>query len=370
MNSFDKLKIRLYNYPGWKTIRKILVIHSDDWGSIRMPSKEVYNKSLNIKTIGVNNPYNKYDTLASPDDLIALYEVLSSFKDQHSNTAKLTANCVVCNPDFERIEHDNFDQYYHEELKQTFAKYNNSKALDLWFEGLEKGLFYPQFHGREHVNVNFWLNYLKKGHKGVRFAFDHGYFGANFEDLSLKKTNFQASWDFNTVKENELVNESIIEGMNIFQQTFGYVSETIIAPSYTWSDSQENLLHKLGALQMQGIMVQKIPSNSANYKRRFRFTSNNGRILGYQMRNAFFEPTLIHSNDSISNVIKRIDIAFNSGKPAIIGSHRLNFIGVHHEENRAKTLMQLKQLLKHITKKYPDIEFMSAAELAKAMNKS
>ncbi|NTW32234.1 MAG: hypothetical protein HGB12_06370 [Bacteroidetes bacterium] len=31
------------NIPGWRTDRKILVIESDDWGSIRMPSKETYS---------------------------------------------------------------------------------------------------------------------------------------------------------------------------------------------------------------------------------------------------------------------------------------------------------------------------------------
>ena len=32
----------LLNIPGWRTKRHIVVIESDDWGSIRMPSKDVY----------------------------------------------------------------------------------------------------------------------------------------------------------------------------------------------------------------------------------------------------------------------------------------------------------------------------------------
>ena len=32
----------LLSIPGWRTNRHIVVIESDDWGSIRMPSKEVY----------------------------------------------------------------------------------------------------------------------------------------------------------------------------------------------------------------------------------------------------------------------------------------------------------------------------------------
>lgn len=47
------------NLSGWKTNRKIIVIESDDWGSIRMPSKEVYelflSKGFPIDTQGVLN---------------------------------------------------------------------------------------------------------------------------------------------------------------------------------------------------------------------------------------------------------------------------------------------------------------------------
>ena len=31
----------LLNIPGWRTKRKLVVIESDDWGAIRMPSKEI-----------------------------------------------------------------------------------------------------------------------------------------------------------------------------------------------------------------------------------------------------------------------------------------------------------------------------------------
>lgn len=37
----DTAKRHFLNLPGWHTRRKIVVIESDDWGSIRMPSKEV-----------------------------------------------------------------------------------------------------------------------------------------------------------------------------------------------------------------------------------------------------------------------------------------------------------------------------------------
>ena len=41
MTILSGIKKWLINIPGWRTNRHIVVIESDDWGSIRMPSCEV-----------------------------------------------------------------------------------------------------------------------------------------------------------------------------------------------------------------------------------------------------------------------------------------------------------------------------------------
>ena len=40
------LRVNVSNIPGWRTNRHIVVIESDDWGSIRMSSIENFNKML------------------------------------------------------------------------------------------------------------------------------------------------------------------------------------------------------------------------------------------------------------------------------------------------------------------------------------
>lgn len=39
----NKVKRYIQNLPGKSTKRKLVVIESDDWGSIRMPDKETYH---------------------------------------------------------------------------------------------------------------------------------------------------------------------------------------------------------------------------------------------------------------------------------------------------------------------------------------
>ena len=43
VKSFKKI---ITNIKGWRTNRKIVVIESDDWGTIRMSSKEAFNSLL------------------------------------------------------------------------------------------------------------------------------------------------------------------------------------------------------------------------------------------------------------------------------------------------------------------------------------
>jgi hypothetical protein len=89
-NKFKNIIKNLSNIPGWITKRKIVVIESDDWGSIRMPSLNVYNtllkRGLNLDG-GDSERYNTKDNLASKCDLEGLFDVLLSVKDREGNSS-------------------------------------------------------------------------------------------------------------------------------------------------------------------------------------------------------------------------------------------------------------------------------------------
>ena len=98
----------LYNMIGWRTKRHLVVIESDDWGSIRMPSREVYDEFLRRGIRVDNDAYCRYDSLATKEDLTDLFDVLQSVKDKNGNHPVITANCVVANPVFDKIKESNF----------------------------------------------------------------------------------------------------------------------------------------------------------------------------------------------------------------------------------------------------------------------
>src|SRR5690554_1746207 len=168
------IKNYLINARGIKTDRKIVVFLVDDYGTIRIASNEALQKLEKIDPRVVKNRFNKYDAIASAEDLSALYEVLTSVKDKHNSPAVFTPMTVVANPDFKSIEQNDFSKYEYETFFDTLKRsYTNTadQIINLWKEGIDNQIFVPEFHGREHLNVRFWMEFLQKKDKNVLEAF-------------------------------------------------------------------------------------------------------------------------------------------------------------------------------------------------------
>jgi len=181
-NFIHLIKTHLKNIPGWKTSRKIVVLESDDWGMIRMASKEAFLKLKNKGFPVENSVYNTFDALESNTDLENLAEILLSVKDSHGHPAKFTVNNIVGNPDFKKIKESQFENYFYESFVETLRRHTNSdRVLDLYKQGINEGVFQPQFHGREHVQINNWFTKLKKGDVLFSEAFSEGMFTLNDE---------------------------------------------------------------------------------------------------------------------------------------------------------------------------------------------
>ena len=157
----------------------------------------------------------------------------------------------------------------------------------------------------------------------------------------------------------------ITEAQQLFEQIFGFKSESFIATTYTWNPRIEESLKRNGIKFLQGQIHQHVPLDDDTT---FKWKKNNflGRVspfgLIYLMRNCFFEPSQ-YLDSTVENCINRVKLAFRWHKPATISMHRLNVIGAIDERNRTKNLASLKRLLKTIVCEYPDVEFMTSEEL-------
>lgn len=359
-------KNHLINIPGWRTNKKIVVIESDDWGSIRMPNKEVYLKSLKIGLEPDKNPYTRFDTLANSKDLCYLFDILTSFKDFQGNHPIITINVVSGNPDFEKIKQSQFGEYFLETFRDTLNKYYpNENVWKLWTQGIDEKLFSPQFHGREHVNIYHWLKAIREKNKFLTHAFELGYWG--IPDYLYKndtKLNIQATYDALHSSEISEHIVSLVQGLKMFEQSFGFKSKTFIPNNFIFENKlMDQVLKTAGIEGLQGMKYHKQPSYGKKREMKRRFFGYERNMVNL-IRNVTFEPSQEKSKRNVVNqAVKQIESAFFWGKPAIINSHRLNYIGVINEENRNENLLLLKELLGKIMLKWPDVEFIDSAEL-------
>ena len=367
-----KTKILRYlsNLPGWRTNRKIVVIESDDWGSIRMPSNQtridLQKKGLDLLS-GDNYRYNMFDTLATSEDLTLLFEILSSIKDSNNNPCIFTPISLVANPDFEKIRACNFREYYYEPFAETLKRYPGcEKSFDLWREGIEKGLFVPQFHGREHLNVQVWMKALQNNDPQTHLAFEHGMWG--FNNIYSANISFQAAFDLDNPAELESQKGVITEGLILFEHLFGYRSTFFVPPNGPFNETLEETAMDSGIKYISASKIQKEPHGNSKYNTKFHYLGQKNKFnQHYITRNCFFEPSQ-EGRDWVNSCLGEIEIAFRMHKPCIISSHRVNYIGALNTENRGRGLLKLKELLNSIKKAYPDVEFMSSETLGKMIS--
>ena len=355
------------NSRGWRTGRKLVVIESDDWGSIRMPSREVYQKFLDLGYPVDRLSYLKYDSLESNRDLEALFEVLTSVRDGKGNHPVITANVIMTNPDFDKIRQSGFKEYHSELFTDTLKRYpEHDRVMDLYKEGIEKHIFHPQLHGREHLNVNRWMNAIREEKSDARLAFDHGFFDLSDSHTEITNNSFMDALSPATKKELDEQRLGLQQATSLFQKVFGYSSLSFIAPAYIWRTEIEESLAQNGIRYIQSNVYQKIPATGRvnSFRKKLHFTGEVNRWGQlFTVRNAAFEPSSFHASKAKDLCLLKIEKAFNNQKPAIICSHRLNFMGSLFPENRDANLLILKDLLDEMVQKWSEVEFITSDQL-------
>lgn len=357
----------LHNIPGWHTQRKLVVIESDDWGSIRTPSRKAYESLLSQGFHVDYDPYCRYDNLATPDDLSRLFDVLHSVKDSNGHPAVLTANCVTANPVFDKIAESGFNKYYFEPFTDTLQRDpSHSGSFALWRQGISEGVFHPQLHGREHLNIQKWLRALRAGEPATLAAFNLGSFGLTQIAAPSIKEYYMGAFNSSLPEDIHRYGEIISQAADMFQSMFNYRSESFIATTYEWHPNIEPYLADVGVRYLQGTVCQKIPigDDEGVKMRRCCFQGNQSpHGLIYLMRNCLFEPTIRPEIDSVDQCLQHIKTAFRWGKAANICSHRVNYIGSIDPRNTDRTILTLHVLLQQIVKHWPECEFVTSDQL-------
>lgn len=358
------IKDYIINFQGYKTKRKLVAFLVDDYGTIRISSPEALQELGKLDHKITENRFNKYDDIASKEDLEQLFEVLQSVKDKNGNPAVFTPMTVVANPDFDAIEKVNFENYYFETFFQTLDKRNDGEDIKaLWKKGIEQGIFVPEFHGREHLNVRSWMEFLRKQDKNVMAAFKTQSIGMEPADGNRK--GYMAAFDVQDREHLAELNVIAREGLDIFETLFGYRSVFFTPSALIHNDGMHEELKNNGIRYIDMARSRTEPTLNGTARSRYHYMGESNKLgQRYITRNVMFEANK-DKRDWVKSALSDIETAFKFGKPAVISSHRVNFVGGKDEENRDKGLKSLKSLLEAISKKWPDAEFVTVRDLFK-----
>lgn len=348
----------LLNLPGSRIDGRIVVIESDDWGAIRMRSREAYDRLLAHGYPVDRNGYERNDALASEEDLELLFDLLASHRDGEGRLAAITANCIMTNPDFGKIREEDFRTYHYEPFTSTLARYErHGGSFARWQQGMRAGIFpapIPRARAYRRGTLDAGPATRRCGSAGSLRPGDGGY------GLAPQRTQQLCGRIRGRPRRGSRLAEAAADGLRMFEQLFGYRSRTFIAPCYTWPASLEKTLRAEGVEALQGMIHQCLPGGGHRAPL-VRLAQCTGTDL--PVAQLLFEPTTDACADPVDACMERIACAFRWHKPAVISSHRVNYVGFIHPTNRDRSLRLLGELLDRIRRRWPDVRFRTSDEL-------
>lgn len=342
---------------------KYLLFSVDDFGHVRNHS-QTSRERLTSQGIKPVNKFDLLDALETKNDMEHLFEVLEKHKDQRGRSMVMTPYSLSANVDFERTL--SAGTYVEEGVDKSFARLAQeqpqaySGAWELWHEGQRAGLVEPQFHGKEHLNIAHLNEALKQGdplllamlkeHSLV--GWPQGYKGAR---------KWSVAYSFDRTDETDGFIANVRDGLQRFEQVYGYKARAFTPPSQTFPPSLASQLPALGLEGLDSPMFSKRRDVDGKFHSSYAFNGlKDGKTGLYSVvRNAVFEP--VQNAQSVSIAMKQVEWALRLGNVAHLSSHRLNFSGHLSEKNRVHGVGQLDVLLTAIKNKWPDIQFLSVA---------
>lgn len=339
--------------------QRLVVFESDDWGSQRVPSRAVMTGLIADGLISGDNPYDR-DTLESARDIETLSDILSSVRDAGGNHAVFTCYANPANPDFDAIRGEGFEHYIWEPVTATHDRRGDRReAQAAWRAAIQAGLMVPEFHGREHLHVGLWMKYLHSSPM-VRAGFDRGFYSVPEPALPPPAKGFRAACFFTEMAEVPEIADIIMSGADCFKTVFGR-APSVFCPT-------NNIFHPLLYPVVRAAGCRAVIRHARNLQ-----PDGRGGVrsvwgkrgvaaadLAWFGRNAIFEPALGYG---VEHALRGISSAFAWGVPAIIATHRLNYVGGIEPSVRDNGARTLRTLLDTIVRRWPDVRFASSTEL-------
>ena len=360
------------NLRGWRTPRKLVAFAVDDYANVRVDSREALER-LSGAGLDLSSAFDHLDTVETRQDLDALFAVLDSVRDARGRPAIFTAYAMSANPDFGRIR-ESGEKYHYESVSDTFSRLSSEQAAAydgawaLWQEGMVKGLIRPQFHGREHLNIDLFEHKLRQRSPDLMTNLENQSLAGINGDPAMPGVGFTHAFGLNDRSQLDRHREILRDGLELFEKVWGFRSITFTPPAQKLHPSLFAVAEEGGVVSIDKPLRCRRAMGDGTPRREI---NRSGRQRGQDhvtvVRNVVFEPNKDMGFDPIERAMQQISAAFRWRKPAIVSSHRVNYCGHIDESNRKRGLDALGALLQRITQRWPDVEFISVDQLVKQM---
>ncbi|MGY6560087.1 MAG: hypothetical protein ACXIT9_12480 [Nitritalea sp.] len=357
----------LKNIPGWRSNQKYLIIESDDWGSLQIIDKNHRDKLIKLGLLQIkSDPISSLDGLEVAEDFEMLYEVLTSVKDSNGNSAVFTPFINTGNPNFPEILNSDFESLHYEKFTDTYKKFGRDQNEIFLSQGVLNKILRPQLHGHGHVCDWIWFENLKSS-SIAKLAIQNNFSSVTVDNQIKLLNGFRPTYFVRNSGELELAKISLKRAVNEFEDIMGYKAEVFDAPNAVFHPELEGHLTKFGIRSIVTPFYRNEPDFNGNVVKngRYNFGAKNEYGQIYHIRNCMFEP---YKGTTAETTLRMIDTCFRWGKPAVISSHRVNYVSSVFQSVRNNSLNELKKILSSVVKRHPDVQFISSGDLSRIMH--
>jgi O-antigen/teichoic acid export membrane protein len=329
-----------------------VLVQSDDWGRVGIPSLEVITELQNEGLLGRESPWDWYG-LESADDVDALAAVLVNIRDSDGRCACMTANFIMGNADLRRMAAENWQEFHWLSIGEGFpGPWDADEVMHSYRRAIASGAFYPALHGLTHFNIKGLMDSLK----------DAGELGRRTRALAQRDIPYLRSitpeFNFALVRKDasgeHFLSESdqnawIQNGVRAFEDVFGCMPDSTCAPGYRANELTYALFARAGiGVVEEGVWA--VPQDDGGVLR-----------LG---RNVSFEPVL-DEGDQVERALAQAAECVAAGLPITICTHSINYVS-RFLGRAAQGREDLSRLLNGLRERFPNLRFASDRELLKA----
>jgi hypothetical protein len=302
----------------WRTVRAV-AIQSDDWGLAGfVPTADAW-ENLDRHELGPGRFPEVYwlSTLEDSTMVAALNRTLAGHVGRDRRPAVLQPNYVMSSL---AHVHDRWEKF---DLPALPPAYRRPGLWQAVASGIAGGTWYPEFHATWHYDPDR----RREGALSTELARE-----VTSRDIILFPGSEKA-WELGAWRPGPELERELDHSLAVFAALFGRGVHSVMAPDYHWDDRVESIWQSRGIRVIQGKREQINQAwGTGQVGRARKFLARKwsrwrypGRI--YLERNCRLEPVQSLDPEAVVQAcIRDTRRAWSVGEPAIVESHRVNFI--------------------------------------------